>query len=72
MIIDRLMKSIYFVPVRMDYSMDRLAELYVDEIVRLHGVPYVKILERVTVNIGYSSQLQYSFSPVKKMDNRRD
>ena len=23
----------------MDYSMDRLAELYVEEIVRLHGVP---------------------------------
>ena len=38
-IIDRLTKSAHFVLVRMDYSMDRLAELYVDEIVRLHGVP---------------------------------
>ena len=38
-IIDRLTKSTHFVPVRMDYSMDRLAELYVDEIVRLHCVP---------------------------------
>ena len=36
-IIDRLMKSAHFVPVRMDYFMDRLAELYVDEIVRFHG-----------------------------------
>ena len=35
-IVDRLTKS---TPVRIDYSMDRLAELYVDEIVRLHGVP---------------------------------
>ena len=37
-IIDRLTKSAYFIPVRIDYSMDRLAELYVDEIVRMHGV----------------------------------
>ena len=37
-IIDRLTKSAHFIPVRIDYSMDRLAELYVDEIVRLHGV----------------------------------
>ena len=35
-IIDRLIKSAHFVPVRMDYSMDRLTELYVDEILRLH------------------------------------
>ena len=39
MIIDRLTKSAHFIPVRIDYSMDRLAELYVDEIVRMHGVP---------------------------------
>ena len=38
-IVDRLTKSAHFVLVRIDYSMDRLAELYVDEIVRLHGVP---------------------------------
>ena len=37
-IIDRLTKSAHFVPVRIDYFMDRLAELYVDEIMRLHGV----------------------------------
>ena len=38
-IVDRLTKSAHFIPVKIDYSMDRLAELYVDEIVRLHGVP---------------------------------
>ena len=38
-IVDRLTKSAYFLPVRLDYSMDRLAELYVSEIVRLHGIP---------------------------------
>ena len=28
----------HFVPVKIDYSIDRLADLYVDKIVRLHGV----------------------------------
>ena len=39
MIFDKLTKSTHIIPVRMDYSMDRLAELYVKEIVRLHGIP---------------------------------
>ena len=38
-IVDRLTKSAHFIPARIDYSLDRLAKLYVDEIVRLHGVP---------------------------------
>ena len=45
-IVDRLTKSAHFIPVRIDYSMDRLAELYVDEIVRLHGVPLSIVLDR--------------------------
>ena len=36
-IVDRLTKSAHFIPNRIAYSMDRLAELYVDEIIRLHG-----------------------------------
>ena len=38
-IVDRLTKFANFLPVWLDYSMDRLAELYVNEIVRLHGIP---------------------------------
>ena len=38
-IVDRLTKSAHFIPVRMDYSLDKLAELYISEIVRLHRVP---------------------------------
>ena len=45
-IIDRLIKSAHFIPVRIDYSMDRLAELYVDEIIRMHGVPLSIVLDR--------------------------
>ena len=36
---DRLTKSAHFLPIRLDYSMDRLTDLYVNEIVRLHGIP---------------------------------
>ena len=38
-IVDKLTKSAHFLPVRLDYSMDRLAELSVSEIVRLLGIP---------------------------------
>ena len=38
-IVDRLTKSSHLLPIRLDYSMDRLAELFVSEIVILHGIP---------------------------------
>ncbi|KAA3480491.1 integrase [Gossypium australe] len=38
LVVDRLTKSAYFIPVRIDYSLDKLAELYVEEIVGLHRV----------------------------------
>ena len=37
-IVDRLKKSAHFLPVPLDYSMDQLTELYVNEIVRLHRI----------------------------------
>ena len=36
--VDRLTKSAHFLPVRTDYLLDKLAELYIKEIVRLHGI----------------------------------
>ncbi|KAG8485968.1 hypothetical protein CXB51_019316 [Gossypium anomalum] len=45
-IVDRLTKSAHFIPVRMDYSLNKLAELYVREIVRLHGIPLSIISDR--------------------------
>ena len=37
-IVDRLTKSAHFLAIMMDYSLERLAELYINEIVRLHGI----------------------------------
>ena len=38
-IVDRLTKSAYFLPMKNSDSIEKLAELYVKEIVRLHGTP---------------------------------
>ena len=45
-IVDRLTKTAHFLPVRTDYSLDKLAKLYIKEIVRLHGNPISIILDR--------------------------
>ena len=45
-IVDRLTKSAHFLSFLLDYSMDRLEELYVSEIVRLHGIPLSIVFDR--------------------------
>ncbi|GJR86352.1 putative reverse transcriptase domain-containing protein [Tanacetum coccineum] len=45
-IMDRLTKYAYFLPMREDYNMDRLARLYLNEIVARHGVPILIISDR--------------------------
>ena len=40
-IVDRLIKSAHFLPLNMKYSMEKLVQLYMDEIVRLHRVPII-------------------------------
>ena len=45
-IVDRLMKSAHFLPVRNDDPLDKLAQLYVEEIVILHGVPISIVSDR--------------------------
>ncbi|KAA3466850.1 integrase [Gossypium australe] len=45
-LVEKLTKSAHFIPIRVDYSLDKLANLYVSEIVRLHGVPLSIISDR--------------------------
>ena len=44
--VDRLTKSAHFLAIRNNFSLNRLAELYVNEIVKLHGVPVSIVLDR--------------------------
>ncbi|XP_028549041.1 uncharacterized protein LOC114579209 [Dendrobium catenatum] len=45
-IVDRLTKSAHFLPIRQTDPVDRLAQVYVKEIVRLHGVPKMIVSDR--------------------------
>jgi hypothetical protein len=38
-IVDQLTKVAHFLPVRTNYGGEKLAQLYVNNIVKLHGVP---------------------------------
>ncbi len=45
-IVDRLTKFAHFLLIWMDYSLEKLVKLYINEIVRLHGVPVSIISDR--------------------------
>ena len=45
-IVDRLTKSAHFLPINVEDSLEKLAKLYVDEIVRLHEVPISIVSDR--------------------------
>jgi hypothetical protein len=47
-IVDQLTKTAHFIPVHTTYSAERYAEIYVDLIVRLHGVPKTILSDRGT------------------------
>ena len=45
-IVDRLTKFAHFLPMKVNFSMDRLASLYIKKIVRMHGVPVSIVSDR--------------------------
>ena len=45
-IVDRLTKSAHFLTVNMKYTLEKLAQLYMDEIIRLHGIPVSIVSDR--------------------------
>ena len=58
-IVDRLTKSAHFLPILLDYSMDRLADLYTNEIFRLHDIP-VSIVSTAIHSLRPGSGKSYS------------
>nr|GEW63613.1 putative reverse transcriptase domain-containing protein [Tanacetum cinerariifolium] len=44
-VVDRLTKSAHFLPIREDYKTEKLARIYINEIVARHGVPVSIILD---------------------------
>ena len=45
-IVDRLTKSAHFIAIKATFSVERLAKIYVSQIVRLHEVPKSIISDR--------------------------
>jgi len=45
-IIDRLTKSAHFIPINIWYSLEKLTQLYIKEVVRLHGIPSSIVSDR--------------------------
>jgi len=45
-IVDRLTKYAHFLPINIRYSLEKWAELYIREIVRLHGIPTSIVFDR--------------------------
>ena len=45
-IVDRLTKCAHFIPLKTGFTMEKLAQTYVEEIVRLYGVPLTIVSDR--------------------------
>jgi len=45
-IVDRLTKSVHFIPIKTGMSVARLAEIYIEQVVRLHGIPSSIVSDR--------------------------
>jgi len=45
-IVDRLTKSSHFVPIKTSMPVAKLAEIYIEQIVRLHGIPSSIVSDR--------------------------
>ena len=58
LIVDRITKSTHFLPISNDDPLDKLAQLYVEEIVRLHGVPISIVSDR---DPRFTSRFLYSY-----------
>ena len=48
-VVDTLTKSAYFIPVKTTYKAPEIARVFIDEIMRLHGVPRKIISNRGAV-----------------------
>ena len=45
-IVDRLIKSAHFLAICSTFSLERLVRLYINEIVKFHGIPILIVLDR--------------------------
>ena len=80
-IVDRLTKSAHFIAIKVTYSVEKLAELYVSQIVRFHGVPKSIISDRdgrftsrfwASVHGAMGSKLKFSMAFHPQIDGQSE
>jgi hypothetical protein len=52
-IVDRLNKYAHFIPVKHPYTASSIAQLFLDNIVKLHGMPQSIVLDRDTIFVSF-------------------
>ncbi|XP_055960308.1 uncharacterized protein LOC130015005 [Mercurialis annua] len=62
-IVDRMTKSAHFLPIKVSYTASRLAQLYIDRIVSLHGVPVSIVSDRGSESLGSRLDFSTAFHP---------
>ncbi|KAI5341526.1 hypothetical protein L3X38_009401 [Prunus dulcis] len=80
-IVDRLTKSAHFLLVRANYTLNKLAKIFIHEIVRLHGVPVSIVSDRdpqftsrfcTRLNEAFGTQLLFSTAFHPQTDGQSD
>jgi len=80
-IVDRLIKSAHFIAIRDSWNVDRLAQIYIKEVIRLHGVPQNIISDRDSrfqarfwkaLQKAFGTQLQFSSSYHPETDGQTE
>ena len=78
---DRLTKSAHFLPCKTTHSLQKLAKIYVSEIVRLHGMPVTIVSNRYSrfrsrfwqdLNDALRTELDFSTSYHPQTDGQSD
>jgi hypothetical protein len=59
-IVDRLTKTAHFLPVHTTYNVNKYAEMYLDQIIHLHGIPKTIISDGVQFIAHFWERLQHS------------
>jgi hypothetical protein len=66
-IVDRLTKTTHFLPVHTTHRAEKYAEIYIDQIVRLHGIPRTIVSGRGAPFVArFWEQLQVTWNPCNK------